>query len=89
MTLDTLTVPPADPTAPKPFYLSLTLWFNVISAVVVIVGVFVDPSLGFDPRVVALATAIITAGNVLPNWLALIIIGLLLSICRGPESWTR
>lgn len=54
---------PKDPTAPKPWYTSLTVWFNVISAVVVIGSVFVDPSLGFDPRIIAIATAVITAGN--------------------------
>lgn len=61
--LDTATLPPKDPTAPKEWYRSITVWFNAISAVVVIGGVFLDPSLGFDPRVIAIATAVITAGN--------------------------
>lgn len=48
---------------PKNWWESWTVWFNVVSAVVVIAGIFADPSLGFDPRIVAGATAVITAGN--------------------------
>jgi len=50
---------------PKPWYESITLWFNIVSAIVVIAGIFADPSLGFDPRIVAGATAVITVGNAL------------------------
>lgn len=49
---------------PRPWYTSWTLWWNVVSAVVAIGGIFADPTLGFDPRIVAVAAAIITAGNV-------------------------
>ena len=48
---------------PKPWYESLTLWFNVAAMAVAIAGIFVDPSIGADPRVVAIATAVVTVGN--------------------------
>lgn len=49
----------------KPWYESATLWLNVISLIVVVAGVFIDPALAADPRVVAVAAAVVTVGNAL------------------------
>jgi hypothetical protein len=63
MTLDTLTTPPSDPTVPKEWWTSLTLWFNLVSLVVAVAGAFTDPALASDPRVVSAAAAVVTVGN--------------------------
>lgn len=47
----------------KPWYTSRTLWFNAVSFLVAIAGVLLDPSLALDQRVVAIATGVVTIGN--------------------------
>jgi hypothetical protein len=51
-------MPPA-----KPWYESWVLWFNVLTLVVTVAGVFTDPALASDPRIVTVAIAVVTAGN--------------------------
>lgn len=50
---------------PKNWWESWTLWFNVASLIVAIAGVFTDPALASDPRIVSVATAVVTVGNVI------------------------
>lgn len=52
-------------TIPKDWWTSYTLWFNIASLIVVVAGVFTDPALATDPRVVSAATAVVTVGNAL------------------------
>jgi hypothetical protein len=47
----------------KPWYTSRTVWFNVISLMVAAAGLLLDPSLALDQRVVAVATGVVTIGN--------------------------
>lgn len=53
----------------KNWWESWTLWWNVASLIVAIAGVFTDPALASDPRIVSAATAIVTVGNVLLRFL--------------------
>lgn len=47
----------------KPWYTSRTLWFNVVSLIVAVAGVLLDPKLALDPGIVTGATLAITIGN--------------------------
>lgn len=47
----------------KPWYASRTLWFNIVSLVVAVAGVLLDPQLALSPAVMTTLTVVITVGN--------------------------
>ena len=48
----------------KTWWQSRTIWFNLVSALVVCGTVLADPSVATDPRLVALGSSLLSAANI-------------------------
>lgn len=47
----------------KPWFQSKTVWFNIVSMAVTVAALLADPGVVSDPRVVGIAAAVVTVGN--------------------------